>query len=92
MTGRKTSLSCRSSSVQSHRRSSTVQIDQVKENQLQWMFNRRKTLLEKTSAENIQMYLRIRAQKSELGKVLNKKASRPNSRNRFRPINNKENM
>jgi hypothetical protein len=48
------------------------------------MFNRRKNQLEKTSSENVQIYLRIRSQKSGLAKTLNKKVIVYPPKNRIR--------
>lgn len=89
VTGRKTSLSSRSSSVMSRRSNSTLLTDQVKENQLQWMFNRRKSQLAKTSAQNVQLYLRIKSQKSGLAKMLGKSKVIDHGKSRIRLVNNK---
>ena len=89
VTGRKTSLSSRSSSVMSRRSNSTLLTDQVKENQLQWMFNRRKSQLARTSAQNVQLYLRIKSQKSGLAKMLGKSKVIDNGKSRIRLVNNK---
>lgn len=49
-TGRKASLSSRSSSTINCQRSRSAIInEQVKDNQLSWMYNRRKSILEKTT-------------------------------------------
>ena len=59
--------SSRSSSLMGSRGKSIQDLPAVvKENQLQWMFNRRKSQLIKTSEDNIKLYLRIQAQKSNL--------------------------
>ena len=69
-----TVCSTRRSSFSMRRKSSVGLTEQVKENQLQWMFNRRKDQLAKTSEQNIQLYLRIKAQKSRLGQFGRKKS------------------
>ena len=61
----------RPSSVQSIRSSRTGKSTQIlpstiKENQLSWMFNRRKAQLYQTSKQNLQLYRRINNQKSTL--------------------------
>ena len=73
----------------SRRSNSTLLTDQVKENQLQWMFNRRKSQLAKTSAQNVQLYLRIKSQKSGLAKMLGKSKVIDNGKSRIRLVNNK---
>lgn len=71
--GRRSAMTSRMTSISKKKMSCPFLNDQVKENQLQWMFNRRKNQLEKTSVENVQIYLRIKSQKSGISAMVNKK-------------------
>jgi hypothetical protein len=50
VSGRRSAMTSRLSIASKRKLSCPLVNDQVKENQLQWMFNRRKDRLEKTSA------------------------------------------
>ncbi len=87
VSGRKSAMTSRLTTLSKRKLSCPFLNEQVKENQLQWKFNRRKSKLEQTSAENVQLYLRIKSQKSGISTIVSKKMNaQPPKSSRLRVI------